>query len=257
MTRRALWALLILLFLGAPASAQDVVTTTISGVVTTNADDGPVAGAVVSVAGADATATTDKDGRYTITLARTIVRGTRVQLKVDALGLPTHTVDVLVDGATVTANVVLTLGFTEQVTVGSRAAASESAKAVPVDVITREQIVRSGYAETAQVIQSLTASFNFPRPTITDGTDTVRPATLRGLGPDQVLVLVNGKRRHQSALVHLNNSIGRGSTGVDLNAIPLAAIDSIQVLRDGAAAQYGSDAIAGVINIVLKSSISG
>ena len=114
----------------------------------------------------------------------------------------------------------------------------------------------SGYAETAQVIQSLAPSFNFPRPTITDGTDTVRPATLRGLGPDQVLVLVNGKRRHQSALVHLNGSIGRGSTGVDLNAIPVSAIDHIEVLRDGAAAQYGSDAIAGVINIVLKGGVA-
>ena len=95
------------------------------------------------------------------------------------------------------------------------------------------------------MIASLVPSFNFPRPSITDGTDTVRPATLRGLGPDQVLVLINGKRRHQSALVHLNGSVGRGSTGVDLNAIPVSAIDRIEVLRDGAAAQYGSDAIAG------------
>ena len=102
------------------------------------------------------------------------------------------------------------------------------------------------------MIQALAPSFNFPRPTITDGTDTVRPATLRGLGPDQVLVLINGKRRHQSALVHINGSIGRGSTGVDLNAIPVSAIEHIEILRDGAAAQYGSDAIAGVINIVLK-----
>ena len=85
----------------------------------------------------------------------------------------------------------------------------------------------------------------------------MRPATLRGLGPDQVLVLINGKRRHQSALVHLNGSIGRGSTGVDLNAIPVSAIEQIEVLRDGAAAQYGSDAIAGVINIVLKGGVSG
>src|SRR5262249_59213619 len=121
-------------------------------------------------------------------------------------------------------------------------------KAVPGDVIPRDQIVSSGFTETAQVIESLTPSFNFPRPTITDGTDTVRPATLRGMGPDQVLVLVNGKRRHQSALVHLNSSIGRGSTGVDLNAIPVSAIDHIEILRDGAAAQYGSDAIAGVLN---------
>ena len=81
----------------------------------------------------------------------------------------------------------------------------------------------------------------------------MRPATLRGLGPDQVLVLINGKRRHQSAHVATCGVIGRGTTGVDLNAIPASAIEKIEVLRDGAAAQYGSDAIAGVINIVLKS----
>ena len=117
-------------------------------------------------------------------------------------------------------------------------------------LVERADRLRNG---TNQIIQALTPSFNFPRPTITDGTDSVRPATLRGLGPDQVLVLVNGKRRHPSALVHVNGSIGRGSTGVDLNAIPASAIQRIEVLRDGAAAQYGSDAIAGVINIVLKS----
>jgi iron complex outermembrane recepter protein len=116
--------------------------------------------------------------------------------------------------------------------------------------------VSSGYTELAQLIQSLAPSLNFPRPIISDGTDTVRPATLRGLGPDQVLVLINGKRRHQSALVHLNDSVGRGSTGVDLNAIPVAAIDHIEILRDGAAAQYGSDAIAGVINIVLSGGVA-
>jgi iron complex outermembrane recepter protein len=145
---------------------------------------------------------------------------------------------------------------TEHITVGSRAAGAEAEKAVPVDVITQQQIAASGYAETTQVIQAIAPSFNYPRPSIRDGTDTVRPATLRGLGPDQVLVLINGKRRHQSALVHLNGTIGRGSTGVDLNAIPVAAIDRIEVLRDGAAAQYGSDAIAGVINIVLKGGAS-
>jgi iron complex outermembrane recepter protein len=149
-----------------------------------------------------------------------------------------------------------TVTATEHITVGSRAAGAEAEKAVPVDVITQKQIAASGYAETAQVIQAIAPSFNFPRPTLRDGTDTVRPATLRGLGPDQVLVLINGKRRHQSALVHLNGSIGRGSTGVDLNAIPVSAIDRIEVLRDGAAAQYGSDAIAGVINIVLKGGAS-
>ena len=177
-------------------------------------------------------------------------------MKVDALGLPPTVTDVVVDAPAVTVDIALSLAFTEQVTVGSRAPGAEVEKAVPVDVITHDQIASSGYTETAQVIQSLAPSFNFPRPTITDGTDTVRPATLRGLGPDQVLVLINGKRRHQSALVHVNGSIGRGSTGVDLNAIPVSAIDHIEILRDGAAAQYGSDAIAGVINIVLKGGVS-
>jgi len=133
---------------------------------------------------------------------------------------------VALDRSELTVDVALTLNFTEQLTVGSRVAGAGEEKAVPVDVISHEQIAASGYAETAQLIESLTPSFNFPRPTITDGTDTVRPATLRGLGPDQVLVLVNGKRRHQSSLVHLNSSIGRGSTSVDLNAILVSAIGS-------------------------------
>jgi iron complex outermembrane recepter protein len=252
--RRGLCALLVWLAAAGAASAQETIS--ISGVVATRADGRSVPGATVTVVGGDATATTDASGKYALQVPGSLVRAGRLQLKVDALGLPSQFVDVVVSGASVTVDVNLTLGFAEQVTVGSRAAGGAAEKAVPVDVITHEQIASSGYAETAQVIQSLAPSFNFPRPTITDGTDTVRPATLRGLGPDQVLVLVNGRRRHQSALVHLNGSIGRGSTGVDLNAIPVSAIDHIEILRDGAAAQYGSDAIAGVINIVLKGGVS-
>ena len=100
-------------------------------------------------------------------------------------------------------------------------------------------------------------SFQSARQTISDGTDHIDPAGLRGLGPDQTLVLVNGKRRHNSALVNINGTVGRGSVGTDLNAIPVAAIERIEVLRDGAAAQYGSDAIAGVINVVLKKKYKG
>jgi iron complex outermembrane receptor protein len=225
-------------------------------VVTAQTDGLSVPGATVSIVGGRETSTTDANGRYTLSAPRARVRDARLELKVDAPGFASKLLIVRITGAAVTADVALGLGFTEQVTVGSRVAGAAAAKAVPVDILTREQIAASGFVETAQVIQSLAPSFNFPRPSITDGTDTVRPATLRGLGPDQVLVLVNGKRRHQSALVHLNGSIGRGSTGVDLNVIPLVAIDHIQVLRDGAAAQYGSDAIAGVINIVLKSGVA-
>ncbi len=123
---------------------------------------------------------------------------------------------------------------------------------VPIDVISSEALQNSGTTETNRLLNQLVPSFNFPQPSLTDGTDSLRPATLRGLAPDQVLVLVNGKRRHISSLLNLNGSVGRGSSGVDMNTIPPIAIDRIEVLRDGAASQYGSDAIAGVINIQLK-----
>ncbi len=128
---------------------------------------------------------------------------------------------------------------------------------VPVDVIRRDEILKTGQLEVGRVIQRLIPSFNFSSSSISDGTDSLRPATLRGMGPDQVLVLVNGKRRHGSALIHINRSVGRGTAGTDLNAIPLGAVKRIEVLRDGASAQYGSDAIAGVINIVLKDDDEG
>lgn len=128
---------------------------------------------------------------------------------------------------------------------------------VPIDIIDSDTLSASGLTETNMVLSTLLPSFNFPQPSITDGTDHVRPAQLRGLAPDHTLVLVNGKRRHSSALINLNGSVGRGSSAVDLNAIPVNAIERIEVLRDGAAAQYGSDAIAGVINIVLKKDAQG
>jgi iron complex outermembrane receptor protein len=123
---------------------------------------------------------------------------------------------------------------------------------VPIDVLSSESLLNQGTTETNRLLNNLVPSFNFPQPSLTDGTDSLRPATLRGLAPDQVLVLVNGKRRHLSSLLNLNGSVGRGSAGVDMNTIPPIAIDRIEVLRDGASSQYGSDAIAGVINIQLK-----
>ncbi|MBG9990440.1 TonB-dependent receptor plug domain-containing protein [Pseudoalteromonas sp. NZS37] len=129
--------------------------------------------------------------------------------------------------------------------------------AVPIDIIGADALKNSGFTETNALLSSLLPSFNFPQASLTDGSDHVRPAQLRGLAPDHTLVLVNGKRRHSNALLNLNGSTGRGSSSVDLNAIPANAIARIEVLRDGAAAQYGSDAIAGVINIVLKSASSG
>ncbi len=124
---------------------------------------------------------------------------------------------------------------------------------VPVDVIPISSILSDiGQVDLNQIINFVAPSFQSARQTISDGTDHVDPAQLRGLGTDQVLVLINGKRRHQSSLVNVNGTVNRGQVGTDMSAIPATAVERIEVLRDGAAAQYGSDAIAGVINIILK-----
>ncbi|RZA21373.1 MAG: TonB-dependent receptor [Lysobacteraceae bacterium] len=127
----------------------------------------------------------------------------------------------------------------------------------PIDIITPEVLQSTGTTELATALSRALPSLNFPRAAINDGTDAMRPAQLRGLAPDHTLVLVNGKRYHPGALVNVNGSQGRSSSPVDLNSIPIAAIERVEVLRDGASAQYGSDAIAGVINIVLKGAASG
>lgn len=127
----------------------------------------------------------------------------------------------------------------------------------PIDIIGSEALQATGTTELATTLARALPSLNFPRPALTDGTSAIRPAQLRGLAPDQVLVLVNGKRRHTSSLLNLNGTIGRGSAPVDLNTIPVSAIDRVEVLRDGASAQYGSDAIAGVVNVVLKGAREG
>ncbi len=142
----------------------------------------------------------------------------------------------------------------EIVVVGSRAnvARTNIETPVPVDIIGAKEIKTYAQTDVTQILNYIAPSFSSNRQTVADGTDHIDPASLRGLGPDQVLVLVNGKRRHTTALLNINGTFGRGTVGTDMNAIPTAAIERLEVLRDGAAAQYGSDAIAGVINIVLK-----
>jgi len=145
------------------------------------------------------------------------------------------------------------------VVTGSRAAVGRSnvLTTAPVDVISAREIKAFAQTDVSQALTYAAPSFQSSRQSISDGTDFVDPASLRGLGPDQVLVLVNGKRRHTSSLVNINGTVGRGSVGTDLNVIPTASIKRIEVLRDGAAALYGSDAIAGVINIQLKDDSTG
>ncbi|MEY5069129.1 MAG: hypothetical protein RLZ47_991 [Bacteroidota bacterium] len=146
----------------------------------------------------------------------------------------------------------------EVVVVGSRSLRrSATETAVPVDVIDMKTVMKqTGKLEVNRLLEFAAPSFNANKQTGSDGADHIDPATIRGLGPDQTLVLINGKRRHQSSLINLFGTRGRGNTGTDLNAIPVASIERVEVLRDGASAQYGSDAIAGVVNIVLKKNVN-
>lgn len=146
----------------------------------------------------------------------------------------------------------------ELVVTGTRGDARSRLESLsPVDVVSATSLQKQGSTELAAQLAVSVPSIDFPRPSNTDGTDAVRPASLRGQGPDQTLVLLNGVRAHPSALLNVNGSVGRGSAAVDLNTIPNVALDHIEVLRDGASALYGSDAIAGVINIMLRQADHG
>jgi iron complex outermembrane receptor protein len=150
------------------------------------------------------------------------------------------------------------MALEEVITTGTRISGRTAIQSlVPVDVISSESIENSGAVNTMDMLRRLAPSFNVNNTTTSDGQDLNRPATLRSMAPDQVLVLINGKRRHQMAMIAVQENVGRGSAGTDLNAIPLTAIQRVEILRDGAAAQYGSDAIAGVINIILKADEGG
>ncbi|MCU0633326.1 MAG: TonB-dependent receptor [Gemmatimonadaceae bacterium] len=242
---------------GAGSLRAQTATGTVEGKVTAGGTTETLTGASVSFAGTQAGAITKGDGTYRVSL-----RPGTYEMRVRLLGYASRrdTV-VVVAGRTVTRNFALTKSAAqlEQVAVtGSRAGERTVVTSpVPVDVLNAAELRSTGRVETAQMIQAQAPSFNFPRPAVADGTDHVRPATLRGLGPDQTLVLINGKRRYTSALVNVNGTVGRGTAAVDINAIPASMIERIEILRDGAAAQYGSDAIAGVINIILKGAGNG
>ena len=244
--RAAVFFAATLLAAAASAGAQSI-----SGRITDAATGQPLNGARVALSGTLQGVIARGDGSYHLPVAA----GTQI-VRVSAIGYSPIVDTVVVGGEGATRDYKLVKGTVQldaNVVIGTRLNDRTVLNAaVPVDVLTPAEILQTGQIETNQVIQMLAPSFNFPRPTISDGTDHIRPATLRGLGPDQILVLVNGKRRYTTALVNVNGTIGRGSTGVDLNAIPSSAIERIEILRDGAAAQYGSDAIAGVINIILK-----
>ena len=223
----------------------------IKGKVTDSADGSTMPGVSVSVNGTTKSTATSAFGDYNLKLD-----AGKYTIKVSFLGYETLFKEVTVDATTQTINFTLTTTGTalmEVAVIGSRSKPRSNIESlVPVDVISAKEIRSFPQTDVTQILNYIAPSFSSNRQTVADGTDHIDPASLRGLGPDQVLVLVNGKRRHNTALVNINGTFGRGSVGTDMNSIPVAAIERIEVLRDGAAAQYGSDAIAGVINIVLK-----
>jgi iron complex outermembrane receptor protein len=232
-------------------------TGTIQGRIT-DSTGAAVIGTTVSVSGTSLRATASSRGAYTLNgvpVGRQVVR-------VRALGFAPESTTVNVVAGTTTQHDVQLRRSAQQlaavvVLTGSRATHTAAEElAVPVDVYTAVDIIQQGSTETGQVLANLSPSVNFPKQAVTDATEIVRPFTLRGLSPDHSLVLINGQRRHQTSLLNVfSNGSAPGSSGVDLNAFPSSAIERMEVLRDGASTQYGSDAIAGVVNLVLKEGV--
>ncbi|MEH0157489.1 TonB-dependent receptor [Limibacter armeniacum] len=244
MSRISLLVFLASIFTALQAFAGNI---TISGTVTDTQNE-PLPGVGILIKGTAKGTTSDIDGKFTLAVdgpATLIFSFVGYQDK-----------EVNVSGAT-TLNVQLIEEETfleDVVVIGSRNANRSSLEtAVPVDVLPLDKVTNTvGQVDLTQLLQFAAPSFNANNNAGSDGSDHIQSASLRGLGPDQVLVLINGKRRHTSSLVNLLGTRERGKVATDLNTIPVSAIERIEVLRDGAAAQYGSDAIAGVINIVLK-----
>jgi iron complex outermembrane receptor protein len=243
MNQKNFTAIVLALFITIVANAQ------VSGVVTDESAE-PIPGASIVLKGTTIGVLSDFDGNYTIEAAQGDM------LVISYVGFETQ--EVSVNGTVVNISLKSGVSLDEVVLVGTRNPSRTAVESVvPIDVIDVQQLVNEGpQVNLNQILNYVAPSFSSNTQTISDGTDHIDPASLRGLGPDQVLVLINGKRRHNSSLVNVNGTFGRGSVGTDLNSIPAAAIKRIEVLRDGAAAQYGSDAIAGVINIVLKNNVN-
>ncbi len=238
--KKVLLALLPLFFLG-QLSAQLAVSGSV-----TNEQGKPLVGVNISEKGTIRGAVTNFEGAYQIN-----VTNENAVLGFSYVGY--ETTEMPVNGRS-EVNVVMVEGISlgEVQVVGSRNYRRSSTDApVPIDVIDVADLgAINGKVEINQILQYAAPSFNATKQSGSDGADHIDPASLRGLGPDQTLVLINGKRRHQSSLINVFGTRGRGNTGTDLNALPASAIKRIEILRDGSSAQYGSDAIAGVMNIV-------
>ena len=243
-----------LLTLALSSSAVHAQVGTIRGKVV-DSTGAPIAGALIAVERTAVRSQATSLGNYNLPGVPAGARTVRAQI----IGFAPKTVEVTVKAnETVTLDITLMRSAVQlsavDVIVGTRASHKAADEiAVPVDIIPAEVIAQQGTSELSAILQNVSPSVNFPRQSVTDADDIVRPFTMRGLSPDHTLVLVNGVRRHRSSLVH-TFAFGEpaGATGVDLNAMPASAIERMEVLRDGASAQYGSEAIAGVLNLVIK-----
>jgi len=238
--------LFLLLFLPLFAFAQE----TLTGTITQAGTNEPLSGANVLVKGTSTGTITDFDGKFTLT-----VGSLPVTLEVSSTGSTTQSIEV-----SSTQPIVVSLeegvSLDEVVLVGNRSKPrTVLTSLVPIDNISIEDLKNTGQPTVDKMLTYMVPSFNSSTQTISDATAHFDPADLRGLGPSRTLVLVNGKRKNQSALVYINDTPGKGEVGVDLKSIPAAALKRVEVLRDGASAQYGSDAIAGVINMVLREDV--
>ena len=237
-----------LVALSLPIFLAGMVNAQVSGTVKDKTTGETIIGATVVIKGKTTGSSTDIDGKYSVNAAGADT------LVVRYIGYATQ--EVAVNNRT-TIHFLMESGdikMDEFLVIGTRNPnRTQIESVVPVDVMEMKDLTALGSQTSVNDILNMVApSFTSQPQTVSDGTDHIDPASLRNLGPDQVLVLINGKRRHTSALININGTVGAGSVGTDLNAIPTASIQRIEILRDGAAAQYGSDAIAGVINIVLK-----
>ena len=220
---------------------------TVTGTVTDDSSQ-PLPGVTIIVKGTTMGSATDFDGNYSISANNGDV------LVFSFVGFDTQ--EITVTGNTVNITMKAGVSLDEIILVGNRAKQRTILNSpVPIDNISVAELRNTGHPTVDKMLTYKVPSFNSTNQTISDATAHFDPADLRGLGPSRTLVLVNGKRKNQSALVYINDTPGKGEVGVDLKSIPAAAIERIEVLRDGASAQYGSDAIAGVINMVLKKDV--
>jgi iron complex outermembrane recepter protein len=227
-------------------------TQTITGKVTDSRTGKPIPGVSVKIKGSNQGTTTDGNGVFAIQAT------TQTEFEFSVVGYKsasfhmdgrTH-IDVTLEEAAQELNQVVYIGT-------RRPGRVKTETPVPVDVVNVPQVaLPTSRMDLTSILNYTAPSFNYNKQSGSDGADHIDLATLRGLGPDQTLVLINGKRRHQTAFVAVFGTRGRGNSGTDLSAIPIGAIDRVEILRDGASAQYGSDAIAGVINIILKKDVN-